>query len=75
MIDTGGWITKSDDAFEAAIRLQVEVSIEEAALILFMVDVQTGVTDLDEDIARMLRKSGKPILMACNKVDTSHTIF
>ena len=71
VIDTGGWITKSDDAFEAAIRLQVEVSIEEAALILFMVDVQTGVTDLDEDIARMLRKSGKPILMACNKVDTS----
>ena len=71
VIDTGGWITKSEDVFEDAIRLQVEVSIEEAALILFMVDVQTGVTDLDEDIARMLRKSGKPVVMACNKVDTS----
>lgn len=71
VIDTGGWITNSDDAFEAAIRAQVQVSMDEADLILFMVDGQTGVTDLDTDIARMLRKSGKPILLACNKVDTS----
>lgn len=71
IIDTGGWITKSDDTFEAAIRVQVEISIEEAAVILFMVDGQTGVTDLDEDIARMLRKANKPVLLACNKVDTS----
>ena len=71
VIDTGGWITKSDDTFEAAIRAQVQISIEEAAVVLFMVDGQTGVTDLDEDIARMLRKANKPVLMACNKVDTA----
>jgi GTP-binding protein len=71
VIDTGGWITKSDDTFEAAIRAQVQISIEEAALILFMVDGQTGPTDLDEDIARLIRKSNKPIILACNKVDTS----
>ena len=71
VIDTGGWITKSDDTFEAAIRAQVQISIEEAALILFMVDGQTGPTDLDEDIARLIRKSNKPVMLACNKVDTA----
>jgi len=71
VIDTGGWITKSDDTFEAAIRAQVEISIEEADLILFMVDVGVGVTDLDLDIANLLRRSGKKIMIACNKVDTS----
>ena len=71
VIDTGGWITKSDDTFEAAIRAQVQISIEEAALILFMVDGQTGLTDLDEDIARLIRKSNKPVMLACNKVDTA----
>ena len=70
VIDTGGWITKSDDAFEAAIRAQVQISIEEAAVIVFMVDSQTGITDLDEDIAKLLRKSGKEVILACNKVDT-----
>jgi GTP-binding protein len=76
VIDTGGWITKSDDAFESAIRAQVQISIEEAAVIVFMVDSQTGLTDLDEDIARLLRKSGKEVVLACNKVDTaSHDIF
>ena len=71
VIDTGGWITKSDDTFEAAIRAQVDISIEEADLILFMVDVGVGVTDLDLEIANMLRRSGKKIMVACNKVDTS----
>jgi GTP-binding protein len=71
VIDTGGWITKSDDTFEAAIRAQVEISIEEADLILFMVDVGVGVTDLDLEIANMLRRSGKKVMVACNKVDTS----
>ena len=76
VIDTGGWITKSDDAFEAAIRAQVQISIEEAAVIVFMVDSQTGLTDLDEDIARLLKKSGKEVVLACNKVDTaSHDGF
>lgn len=71
VIDTGGWIRNSDDAFEAAIRKQVEVSIEEADIILFVVDTQTGITDVDEDIARLLRKSQKPMLLMANKVDTS----
>jgi len=71
VIDTGGWITKSDDAFESAIRAQVQISLEEAAVILFMVDGQTGLTDLDEDIARIIRRSDKPVILACNKVDTS----
>ena len=71
VIDTGGWITKSDDTFEAAIRAQVEISIEEADLILFMVDVAVGVTDLDLEIANILRRSGKKVMVACNKVDTS----
>jgi GTPase len=70
VIDTGGWITKSDDTFEAAIRAQVEVSIEEAALILFVVDVTTGVTDLDEDIAKLIRQANKTVIIAANKVDT-----
>lgn len=71
VIDTGGWITNSDDTFEAAIRAQVQISIEEAALILFMVDGQTGPTDLDSDIARMLRQTNKPVIVACNKIDTA----
>ena len=71
VIDTGGWITKSDDEFESAIRAQVAISIEEAHLILFVVDTQNGITDLDEDIARMLRRSKKPVMVVCNKVDTS----
>jgi GTP-binding protein len=70
VIDTGGWITGSEDAFEAAIRNQVMLSLEEAAVVLMLVDVGTGVTDLDEDIAKLVRKSGKPVLLVCNKVDT-----
>ena len=71
VIDTGGWITKSDDSFEAAIRGQVEISLEEADLILFMVEIEVGITDLDQDIANLLRRTGKPIMLVCNKVDTS----
>lgn len=71
VIDTGGWIRNSEDAFEAAIRRQVEVSIEEAGIILFVVDTQTGITDVDEDIARLIRKAQKPVLLMANKVDTS----
>ena len=71
VIDTGGWITKSDDSFEAAIRGQVEISLEEADLILFMVEIEVGITDLDQDIANLLRRTGKPVMLVCNKVDTS----
>ena len=69
VVDTGGFVRGSDDVFEAAIRDQVEIAIDEASVILFMVDVSTGITDLDEQVARMLRKSKKPVILAVNKVD------
>ncbi|MDG1159786.1 MAG: ribosome biogenesis GTPase Der [Flavobacteriales bacterium] len=71
VIDTGGYITNSDDKFEKAIREQVKISIEEADLVLFLVDVTTGITDLDQTVTELLRRSGKPILLVSNKVDTA----
>ena len=69
VIDTGGYVAQSDDVFEAAIREQVLIAIEEASVIVFVVDVTTGITDLDDDIAQILRKSDKPVFVAVNKVD------
>ncbi|MEL6941475.1 MAG: ribosome biogenesis GTPase Der [Bacteroidota bacterium] len=69
VIDTGGFVQHSDDVFESAIRSQVKIAIEEASVILFMVDVTTGITDLDDQIANMLRKSDKKVLLVVNKVD------
>ena len=69
VVDTGGFVKGSDDVFEAAIRAQVSVAIDEAAVILFMVDVTTGITDLDEEVTRMLRKTEKPVILVVNKVD------
>ncbi|RZK66566.1 MAG: ribosome biogenesis GTPase Der, partial [Pedobacter sp.] len=69
VIDTGGYVANSEDVFEAAIREQVLIAIEEASTIIFMVDVITGITDLDDDIAKILRKSTKPVFVAVNKVD------
>ena len=69
VIDTGGFVKGSDDVFEQAIRSQVEIAIDEAAVIVFMVDVSTGVTDLDEEVARMLRRTDKPVFLVVNKVD------
>ncbi len=69
VIDTGGFVKNSDDIFEAAIRNQVEIAIEEAHVLVFMVDVTTGITDLDEQMAGMLRKTDKPVIVAVNKVD------
>jgi len=69
LIDTGGYVRGSEDFFEADIRKQVELAIEEANLILFVVDVTVGVTDLDESVADMLRKSGKEVILVANKVD------
>lgn len=71
VIDTGGYITNSDDKFEHAIREQVKISIEEADLVLFLVDVTTGITDLDLTVTELLRRSGKPIMLVSNKVDTA----
>ncbi|MFN4082510.1 MAG: ribosome biogenesis GTPase Der [Bacteroidia bacterium] len=69
LIDTGGYVANSDDIFEAAIRNQVKIAIDEADVLLFMVDVQTGVTDLDSSFADVLRRSKKPVLVVSNKVD------
>jgi GTP-binding protein len=69
VIDTGGFVQHSDDLFEAAIREQVDIAIEEATVIVFMVDVMTGITDLDAEIADKLRKSNKQVILAVNKVD------
>lgn len=69
VIDTGGFVHGSDDVFEEAIRDQVHIAIEEASVILFMVDVTTGTTDLDDDIASILRRSSKPVYVVANKVD------
>ena len=69
VIDTGGYVANSEDVFEAAIREQVHIAIEEASVVVFMVDVTTGITDLDDDIAQILRKSKKPVYVAVNKVD------
>ncbi len=69
VIDTGGFVKHSDDLFEAAIREQVEIAIEESAVIIFMTDVMTGITDLDAEVAEMLRKSNKKVLLVINKVD------
>ena len=69
VIDTGGFVRDSDEIFEVAIRDQVKLAIEEAGVIIFMVDVTTGITDLDDQMAQMLRRSDKPVLLAVNKVD------
>uniref|UniRef100_F4C4X7 GTPase Der n=1 Tax=Sphingobacterium sp. (strain 21) TaxID=743722 RepID=F4C4X7_SPHS2 len=69
VIDTGGYVHGSEDIFEAAIREQVLIAIEEASVILFMVDVTVGITDLDDDIAHLLRRSNKPVFVVVNKVD------
>lgn len=69
VIDTGGWITNSDDIFEGEIRKQVKLAIEEADVILFLVDVATGITDMDTEVANLLRRTEKKVLLVVNKVD------
>jgi GTP-binding protein len=69
LIDTGGYVANSTDIFETAIREQVKIAIEEADVILFLVDVMTGITDLDESIAKMLRKINSRVFVVVNKVD------
>ncbi len=71
LIDTGGYVKGSDDVFEAEIDKQVELAIDEADAIIFMVDVESGVTGMDEDVANLLRKVDKPVFLAVNKVDNA----
>ena len=70
VVDTGGYTSNSDDVFEQAIRSQVQIAIEEADLVLFMVEAATGVTDYDSEIADLLRRSRKPVVLCVNKVDS-----
>lgn len=69
VIDTGGFVPNSDDVFEREIAKQVQIAVDEANAIIFMTDVATGITDLDESMANLLRRSTKPVLLAVNKVD------
>ena len=69
LIDTGGYVSGSEDVFEEAIRRQVHIAVEEADVLLFMVDVTTGITDLDEALADVLRRTKKPVFVISNKVD------
>jgi GTP-binding protein len=71
VIDTGGYVVGSDDVFEAEIDKQVKLAIDEADAVIFMVDVESGVTSMDEAVADLLRRSNKPVLLAVNKVDNS----
>ncbi|MBR1521592.1 MAG: ribosome biogenesis GTPase Der [Bacteroidaceae bacterium] len=71
VVDTGGWVVNSDDVFEEEIRRQVRIAIEECDVILFMVDVRTGVTDLDMEVANILRRSKLPVFVVANKVDSN----
>lgn len=71
LIDTGGYVKGSDDVFESEIDKQVELAIDEADAILFMVDVESGITGMDEDVAKLLRKVKKPVFLVVNKVDNA----
>ena len=75
VVDTGGWVVNSDDVFEDAIRQQVFIATEEADLVLFLVDVQTGVTDLDMDVAEILRRTKLPVILVSNKTDNTNQQF
>ena len=71
IVDTGGWVVNSEDIFEGEINKQVSIAIEEADVILFVVDVRNGVTDLDDMVAQILRRSKKPVILMANKADTN----
>lgn len=73
VVDTGGWVVNSDDIFEEEIRKQVTLATEEADVILFLVDVQNGLTDLDEAVAGILRRTKKPVILVANKTDNNET--
>ena len=75
IIDTGGWVVNSDDIFEGEISKQVHVAIEEADVILFVVDAANGVTDLDDHVAQILRRSKKPVILVANKTDIVEAQF
>lgn len=75
VIDTGGFVPDSDDVFEREIRKQVQIAVDEASAILFMVDAATGMTDLDDAMADILRRSTKPVFLVVNKVDNNERLL
>lgn len=75
IVDTGGWVVNSEDVFEAEINKQVELAIEQADVILFVVDSMNGITDLDDHVAEILRKSRKPVILVANKVDSNEWLY
>jgi len=75
VVDTGGFTVNSDDIFEGEIRKQVMIAIEESDLIVFLTEVGTGITDFDEEIANILRRSRKPVVLCVNKVDTGDKMY
>lgn len=75
VVDTGGWVVNSEDVFESEINKQVQLAIEQADEILFVVDAMNGVTDLDDHVAEILRKSRKPVLLVANKVDSNDWLY
>ena len=75
VVDTGGWVVNSDDIFEEEIHKQVLIATQEADLVLFLVDVTTGLTDLDEDVAQILRRAKLPVIVVANKTDNNDQIY
>ena len=75
VVDTGGWVVNSDDVFEEEIRKQVVIDTEEADPVLFLVDVHNGVTDLDEDVAQILRRTKLPVILVANKADNNIELY
>ena len=75
VVDTGGWVVNSDDIFEEEINKQVSLAIDEADVILFMVDIKNGITDLDDHVASILRRSKKPVVLVTNKDDNNESMF
>ena len=75
VVDTGGWVVNSDDIFEEEIRKQVLIAIEECDVILFLVDIKTGVTDLDMEVAEILRRAKLPVLLVANKADDNKHLY
>ena len=71
VVDTGGWVVNSDDVFEEEIRKQVLIAVEEADVVLFLVDVKNGITDLDEQVADILRRTKVPVILCANKTDST----
>ena len=75
LVDTGGWVVNSDDIFEGEIRKQGVLATEEADLILFLVDVKNGITDLDSEVASILRRTKVPVVLCANKADNNIDVY